>query len=358
MSTQISGFNNTAAGPALKVALLSYPMLFQSIGGLQVQVLETLAALQRLGCDARLVDPARDKLSEFDLIHVFSVINGNHRMVEWAHSHRKPVVLSPLLRPNWTRPFARRAALGEWLVARLTRWELKSEYRQMHSAITRATRLVALGPVERQCLHDAFRVPLSSTSVVPNGIPQRFFEADPAPFLQAHGLRKGFVLCVASINSHKNQLGLAKALAASDIPLVIVGPCTPANQNYLAEIKRHPHVHYAGSLAYDSPLLPSAYAAAGVFCLPSMSEVMPLSVLEALAAGCPAVMTQHHCMDVSGMESVLAQVDPNSAADIHGAVNRLLRQPPSKADCQEAVRHLTWEAVADQLLQIYRRATM
>jgi hypothetical protein len=331
-------------------------MLFQAQGGLQVQVLETLAALDRQGCDARLIDPQRERLTDFDLVHVFSVINGNHRMVEWASSQGMPVVLSPLLRPNWTKAFSRRAALADWLVGRMTRWEVKSEYRQMRSGIRLATRCVALGGIEKRCLADAFGVPADRCDVVPNGIPARFFDADPGPFLEAHGLAPGFVLCAASVNPHKNQLGLARALSGSSTPVVLVGQCHAADRGYLDEVLKHRNVRYAGSLPYDSPLLASAYAAAGVFCLPSMSEVMPLTVLESLAAGVPAVMTRHHCMDLDGMRHFVDEVEPTSAAALKSALQRRLSQPRAAADCKRAVQHLTWDAVATQLLDTYRMA--
>ncbi|HYE69985.1 MAG TPA: glycosyltransferase family 4 protein [Aquabacterium sp.] len=340
----------------MKVAILSYPMLFQSAGGLQIQILETVAALQRRGVDARLVNPVQERLSDFDLTHVFAILNGNQRAVEWAAAQRKPIVLSPLLRPNWTANFAKRAALGDWIVSRLTGWEVKSEYRHLKSGISQATRCVALGTIEKQCLREAFGVPESRCDVIPNGIPSRFFSADPKPFLEKFGLQPGFVLCAASINSHKNQLGLVKAVAPLGIPVVLAGHCQPIDEAYLAAAKSFPNVHYVGSLPYDGPLLASAYAAAGVFCLPSMSEVMPLTVMEALAAGTPAVMTKHHCMDLQGMSKIVAEVEPTDADQIRNAIRQLLANAPSGAACSSAVEHLTWDAVATQLQRTYKAA--
>lgn len=39
----------------MKVAICSYPMLFQTQGGLQIQLLETVAALSRLGVRAEVI---------------------------------------------------------------------------------------------------------------------------------------------------------------------------------------------------------------------------------------------------------------------------------------------------------------
>jgi len=45
----------------MRIGILSYPMLFQREGGLQIQVRETVAALNHLDASmsAELVDPAR-----------------------------------------------------------------------------------------------------------------------------------------------------------------------------------------------------------------------------------------------------------------------------------------------------------
>ena len=87
----------------MRVAILYYPMLFQHTGGLQVQVLETCHALQNAGIDAVLFDYRKDRLKEFDIAHVFSAINGVHRIVEQAKNEGLPVVLSTVLHPPWSR---------------------------------------------------------------------------------------------------------------------------------------------------------------------------------------------------------------------------------------------------------------
>ena len=78
----------------MRVAILSYSMLFQRVGGLQVQVRETMAALREMSIDASFFDIYTDKFREYDLAHVFSAINGNHKIVEAAKKDRVPVVLS------------------------------------------------------------------------------------------------------------------------------------------------------------------------------------------------------------------------------------------------------------------------
>ncbi|MYM75567.1 glycosyl transferase, partial [Duganella sp. FT134W] len=84
----------------MRVGLISYPMLFQRNGGLQVQVGETLRALAAAGHQVGLVDPAHADRADFDLLHVFGSMNGNHRLVAAARAAGLPVVLSALVAPS------------------------------------------------------------------------------------------------------------------------------------------------------------------------------------------------------------------------------------------------------------------
>jgi len=123
----------------------------------------------------------------------------------------------------------------------------------------------------------------------------------------------------------------------------------------LEKILAYPHVIYLGSLPYDDPLLASAYAAAGVFCLPSQSEVMPLSVLEALAAGTPVVMTKNHCMDVSPMPKPVREIEPNDQGAIRQAISSLLGKRSARETYRNSVSEFSWDRVAGDLAVIYQR---
>ena len=339
----------------MRIAILSYPMLFQRQGGLQIQIKETVAALKQLGIQADLINPLQDKLADYDLVHVFSAINGNYRLVEAAKDVGKPVVISPLIRPDWNRFSGMRARFFDRLVGKSTGWHIQTTYREIDYCLQASDAIVALGEIERQSIIDAFLIASEKIKVIPNGIPQRFFKATPQLFIDKHDIAPGFLLCVAAINSHKNQLAVVDALKDSGLTVVLIGTCLASSQSYLAKLLTYPHVMYLGSLAYDDPLLASAYAAAGVFCLPSQSEVMPLSVLEALAAGTPAAMTKNHCMDVSKMQPYVREIEPDDWAAIREAISGLLAHSVDAANCRSSVAELSWGNVAADLAVIYQQ---
>lgn len=339
----------------MRVGILSYPMLFQRKGGLQIQILETISALGLLGVEAKLVDPNVESLANFDVIHVFSAINGNHRIVETAKNLGCPVVLSPLVSTSWTRWTGIRAALCDNIVGRLTAWDVQTSYRQIGSALMNADRIVALGEAERASIQAAFHIPKEKVAVIPNGVSSRFFAATAGPFCEKFGLKRGFILNVASISRYKNQLAIIQALGNENYPVVLIGECLKEDLDYLAVLKANANVRYVGPLAHDDPMLGSAFAAAGVFVLPSQGEVMPLAVMEALAAGTPVVMTNRHSMRIEDPSGVIREHDPDDIERIRQSLLGYLKNPPEAAVCKSVVEGYSWENVARMLLGTYEQ---
>jgi glycosyltransferase involved in cell wall biosynthesis len=337
----------------IKVAVLSSSMLFQRQGGLQIQILETISALTRLGIQADLINPNHDKLSDYDVVHVFGV-NHNQRLVEAAKEVPKPVVISPVLPQDWTRYTGLRDHLLDRFVRKLSHWHISTTFRGIDICLKFSDVVVALSEVEKASITAAFGIAKDKVTIIPNGVPARFFEASANLFIQKYGLEPGFILCVATINKNKNQLALAEALRHTDKQVVLIGSCAEPNKEYLARTLEFPNVIYLGTMDYQDPLLASAYAAAGVFCLPSQSEVMPLTALEALATGTPVVMTSHHCMNLTNMSHVLREVEPGDHAQIRSAVEKSLVDAISPKQCKDAVMHLSWDKVALALADIYK----
>jgi glycosyltransferase involved in cell wall biosynthesis len=340
----------------MRVGILSYPMLFQREGGLQVQVRSTMEALRQLdipSLQVELVDPNRERLDSFDLIHVFSAINGNYRMVELANEMNVPVALSAVLSPSWTKTAGLRAMLADSLTGRLTGWNVQTSYAQTKRALQLAQMVIALGPAERDAIVDGFRTDGKKIRLLPNGISPGFFNADRQAFVRHTGMSGPFVLMVGAISPYKNQLALVKALEKHDLPIVLIGSAQRQHDDYMQALLASSKVRWLGQLGHDDTLLASAYAAASVLALPSQGEVYPLVVLEALAAGTPVVMTDESALSLPASGFALKQLRWNDTEALVAALLDFVARPPRRAEVRALVEKFTWQRVAAQIADCY-----
>lgn len=223
--------------------------------------------------------------------------------------------------------------------------------------------------------YEAARVQLPGQRVelIPNGVDcKAFARGDADAFRAAYGIapERRIILCVSRIDYQKNQIGLVEALAqvATQVPrvhLVLIGPVTVAgyHQRLLARIEGlglTDRVTLIPGLNPDSPLLPAAYHAAEVFCLPSLHEPFGIVILEAWAAGRPVVASRVGgipSFTKDGDDIVLAQ--PGNATDLAARLIQVLGDPQlagriAAAGQAKAERDYAWSAIAARLLAIYR----
>ena len=343
----------------MRIGILSYPMLFQREGSLQIQIRETIRALNRLehvdgeAISVELADPCRSQLDAYDLIHVFAAVHGNHRIVEAAAELGVPVILSPLISPGWNRSSGTRARVADRLLGNLTAWNVETSYAQTRRALQLATLIVALGEAEKCAIGEAFLVSPARVRVFPNGISPQFFSADGALFRARTGIDGPFVLMVGAIAPHRDQLGMAHALSEMALPFVLVGEAQERDQDYLARVRQLRGVTCMGQLRHDDRLLASAFAAAAVFALSGQAEVQPMPALEALAAGTPVVNSSGSDLAIADSGFALKAVTPGDTTGIKRAVMGFIEEAPGRAAVRSLVSDLTWDRIAQRIARCY-----
>lgn len=161
---------------------------------------------------------------------------------------------------------------------------------------------------------------------IPNGISLERFAASSAP-APAWAGKEPVIGTVAALRAEKNIARLLDAFRRLDgnARLVIVGdgPERAALEARAQTLGIEPRVHFTGHIADPAPL----YRFFDVFALSSDTEQMPLSVLEAMAAG-RAVATS----DVGDVRMMLAPANAEfivarDDAALAGALARLLAEP-------------------------------
>ncbi len=137
-------------------------------------------------------------------------------------------------------------------------------------------------------------------TIVPNGVDlNRFYKSDGRAQRERYGLRADDLLLVYTgrLAPEKNLpfllkafCGLREALPNAHLLLVGDGPEREKLEEQALDSGCGDSIHFAGRVPYNE--LPSYLAMCDVFVTASVSEVHPLSVIEAMAAGLPVMGIQ------------------------------------------------------------------
>ncbi len=206
----------------------------------------------------------------------------------------------------------------------------------------------------------------SPIAVIPNGvkIPDR---VSSEKFLTQHPALKGkrVVLFLGRIHFKKGLDLLVRAwkkiiVRWPDAHLVLAGPDFEGTRAtitaMIAEEALGEHVLFTGMLRDD--LKWSALAAAECFVLPSYSEGLSVSVLEAMGLGLPVIVSEHcNLPEVAQLEA--GWVIPTEVVALERALEALLENSPeTNARIGDhgrdfVRRHYNWSVVADQMNEVY-----
>ena len=179
---------------------------------------------------------------------------------------------------------------------------------------------------------------------------------------QRHSIDGPFVLFISSLWPYKNCDGLLRAfaLARPDLGgrrLVVVGP--GRDKTYVGELRAladelgiADDVTWVGGVPLEETV--DFYRAADVFVYPSHNETFGLTILEAMACGCPVVTSDRSAMpETAGGAAVLA--DPEDPSSIAAAVLRACDTAEElRAKGLARAAQFTWAQTAKQTLEVYR----
>lgn len=374
-------------------------------GGDSTQIVQTAAALRRLGVEIELSEYAAPPLAGFDLAHLFHLdrLWENHPHARRLTAAKLPFVLSTIWWPADEFDRAARTGvqgllartLGSGVYANLRVWQRAA----MHAAATRSLRALYPGFIsfrnsagellrsaavilpnsqaEREQIERYFQV-IRPAVIVPNAADQAVFgpphemgsantvltgarsEAEstgwkPVPYRSDPAPGREGVLCVGRIEPRKNQLALITSLRDTMIPLTIVGPVGRFNGGYARRCRRAGGSQTRFLHAQPPQTLRDLYHRTAVHACVSWYETPGLVNLEAALCGCAIVSSTGGCpREYLGDDAEYAEAgDPRS---IRAAVERALARGPSPALAERIRREFTWDAAARATLKAYELA--
>lgn len=159
-----------------------------------------------------------------------------------------------------------------------------------------------------------------------------------------------FILFVGNNKSHKNLSGLLRAfseISTLQSKLVIVGRGVGL-RNYFEKIEQK-NVLYLGHIIDDD--LPGLYNLAQILILPSFYEGFGLPPLEAMACGCPTIVSNCSSLpEVCGDASIY--VNPYAIHEIRDAIIRVMNDQALKSKLiergYEQIKNFDWAQTAQQ----------
>lgn len=232
--------------------------------------------------------------------------------------------------------------------------------------VRRAALIHAVSDYEVECVRSlGYRMPIAT---IPNGLFLEKIDPLPAPgtFYSAHPELKGepFVLFLSRLHPVKGLDILVSAFASvlGKCPrarLVVVGPDWGAKAGVVEQIERlgiRERVHFIGALYGKEKF--AAMVDAACFALPSKHEVFGVVIIEAFAAGCPAVFSEH-CYFPDASDTSVGYCVKREPSAFAGPLERLLSDPALRSAMGRAGRRLveeryTWQRVAALSIEAYR----
>lgn len=167
---------------------------------------------------------------------------------------------------------------------------------------------------------------------------------------------------VGRLSAAKDQATLLLAFALAllhiaDLKLWIVGegPLRPQLERMVGELGITGHVHFFGEQPSVAPFL----AAADAFVLSSVTEGLPVSLIEAMAAGLPAVVTNvGGIQEVARLTEAVIAVPPHNSLALASALEKMHRSAMTNPElrvlareCHE--RYFTVERMANRYMSLY-----
>jgi glycosyltransferase involved in cell wall biosynthesis len=184
-------------------------------------------------------------------------------------------------------------------------------------------------------------------------------------FLNTYGINKPYILFVSSLYRYKNAEALIHAytdLARSkDFQLVFVGfPREPEYYADLQKLIKKKEIEDLTIFTGGVPLSETArfYQSATMFVYPSRYETFGLTVLEAMACGCPVITSNISAMPEIGGNAAM-YFDPDDKKALLDTMDLLLENR-EKRDKMIALglkrsNEFTWKKTAENTLAVFRK---
>lgn len=234
--------------------------------------------------------------------------------------------------------------------------------------ITRANKIIAVSQKVKSDILNSFDIDPEKVSVIYHGVDPAFKKVTDNTLLEEtrreYRLPGKFILFVGNLEPKKNIYRILEAFAilkksrAIEHSMVFAGKKGWKMNDLDRAIAAHgleECVHITGYV--EKAHLPALYSLADVFVFPSLYEGFGLPVVEAMACGTPALISNAGALPEIGGDACV-QADPYDVSSIAEAMYSLLSDAPLRERCaREGLSRaglFSWEKTAQETMKVYQ----
>ncbi len=202
--------------------------------------------------------------------------------------------------------------------------------------------------------------------VIPNGVELSRYKLACGDCRAEFGFKPGEILLVYSgrVAPEKNLEFLLEAFAGvveavDDLHLLIIGggPDEEKIRQLASQTSKPERIHFTGMIPYDN--LPRYLSMCDIFVTASISEVHPLSVIEAMATGLPVLGIQSVGVGDTVEDGVTGFLSTNNLAAFSAKLTRLCLDKPLRRKLgtasKKAAEKYSVERTTEMIISLYER---
>lgn len=224
-------------------------------------------------------------------------------------------------------------------------------------AVRFADEIIVLNRQTQEYFRDTYG---RKTLWIPNGVSRPEYKAPDLMKDRFHLDKDGYILFLGRIVPEKGLDHLIEAFRSvkTDLKLVIAGGSSDSDA-YMQELKSlaqaDPRIIFTGFV--QGQILEELYSNAYIYVLPSLTEGMPLSLLEAMSYGnCCLVSDIPGCTEVVGNEAEIFQA--GNTLSLEESLQKLCDDPQLvvgyKRNAQDYIcTKYDWDRVTEETLEVY-----
>ena len=321
----------------MEIALATYPWAYFTPGGGEIQIEMLHKYLKQKNINVYKFDSWNPE-TKTKIYHFFSCMGGSIDFCNFLKSIDKKLIISASL---WiTKDTMQNYNIG-----------------QIKSQLLIADRIVVNSEKEKDLLSNIFEIEKTKFRVVYNGFEPDLLKFRNKKFNKSPKIPpdwKEYILCLANIETRKNQHLLIEACRLSNKKLVLVGHIREKDYFKSLEIDQNKSVIYYGSVQNHSSEFFSLLLNAKCFVLPSTLETPGLAALEAAALGVPIIVTSEGCAKeyFGGIDSYY-DGKIGDVKELSNLITKVFRNPILGTVKINQIEKFTWSNCIDDQILVY-----